>query len=510
MFVPTSLQLVQLISLLVALVFARYFCRRSRSSLPPGPRGLPILGNIFDLPKHSPWLAFADMGKKWGDIVSLTTFGTTLIIVNSVQIAEDLLDARGGNFADRPVIQMGGEMVGFRNVLALSQYGDRVRKERKLFHQLFGNSKAIEQFLPLLRSEIQKLLQNLLQKPRAALNQALYRASGAIVLRVAYGYDLAEGNDPFLELFDRRAVVAAQATQPTASLVDLLPFLRYWPAWLPGGHFHTVAKSWGKILQDSVDVPHAYVKSRMASENAQHSFTSALLHERPDEEYLIKWAASAITSGGSTTTSSQLEAFFLAMSLYPEVQAEAQRELDKVVGTDRLPDISDRPHLPYVNALCKEILRWHNAAPMGIPHRTREDSIYEREGHPSLFIPKNSLIIANIWNMAHNGEMYSDPMAFSPGRFISTETRDAEPDPARLCFGYGRRICPGKLLADASLFMTCSAVLAVFNIEKVYKDGVAVVPQLGQTTGTVSQPLPFECIVKARNAEVISLIHGID
>lgn len=53
------------------------------------------------------------------------------------------------------------------------------------------------------------------------------------------------------------------------------------------------------------------------------------------------------------------------MSLYPDVQAEAQRELDKVVGNDRLPDVSDRPDLPYLNALCKEVLRWHNAAPTG-------------------------------------------------------------------------------------------------------------------------------------------------
>lgn len=65
-------------------------------------------------------------------------------------------------------------------------------------------------------------------------------------------------------------------------------------------------------------------------------------------------------------TAAQLEAFFLAMSLYPEVQAAAQEELDRVVGNDRLPDISDRSQLPYVDALCKEVLRWHVAIPIGI------------------------------------------------------------------------------------------------------------------------------------------------
>jgi hypothetical protein len=51
-------------------------------------------------------------------------------------------------------------------------------------------------------------------------------------------------------------------------------------------------------------------------------------------------------------TASQLEAFFLAMMLYPAVQATAQRELDRVVGQDRLPDINDRAQLPYIDALC--------------------------------------------------------------------------------------------------------------------------------------------------------------
>lgn len=84
-----------------------------------------------------------------------------MVIVNSLKVAEDLLDVRGANFSDRPVIPMGGELVGFNNALSLSQYGDRVRAERKLFHKLFGTQAAIKQFVPLLYSEIHKLLQNL-------------------------------------------------------------------------------------------------------------------------------------------------------------------------------------------------------------------------------------------------------------------------------------------------------------------------------------------------------------
>ena len=57
--------------------------------------------------------------------------------------------------------------------------------------------------------------------------------------------------------------------------------------------------------------------------------------------------------------------FFLAMTMYPEIQRKAQEELDSVVGTDRLPDFSDEPSLPYTSAVMKEVLRWQQVAPFG-------------------------------------------------------------------------------------------------------------------------------------------------
>ena len=85
-------------------------------------------------------------------------------------------------------------------------------------------------------------------------------------------------------------------------------------------------------------------------------------------------------------------AFFLAMALHPEVQKKAQQELDAVVGTERLPDFSDRPSLPYITAIVKELLRWHPALPTGVPRRSLADDEYN--GH---LIPGGTTIFVNIW-----------------------------------------------------------------------------------------------------------------
>ncbi|KAJ7210495.1 cytochrome P450 [Mycena pura] len=495
---------------LTVIISLHYIRKKRRPPLPPGPRGLPFFGNVFDVPTGNHSVKWAEIGDVWGDISSLTAFGHTMIIVNSVKIAEDLLDVRGANFSDRPVLPMGGKLTGFDNGLPLSHYGDRVRKERKLFHQLFGTQAAIKQFIPLLSTEIHNLLRGIVLNP-GKLIEEIERSTGAIALRIAYGYRLCDGpdQDAFFEMFKTMGHHFSILTTPAAFLVDIIPLCRYWPEWLPGGGFHTTARVWSKQLYDTIDAGLEYVKKEMAAGTAETSFLSTLLEEKRHEDHLIKWAAATIEVGGSDTTAAQLEAFLLAMTLYPDVQAAAQKEIDAVIGNDRLPDISDRTQLPYVDALCKEVLRWHIAGPLAVQHRAREDYIYHRGGDlESLLIPKDSIVIVNIWKMTHDPERYENPMVFNPSRFIATEGKEAEQDPARICFGYGRRICPGRLLGDTTVFMGCSAILSVFNISKARENGVVVEPHVGHTSATVSHVLPFKCVVEPRNARALALIHS--
>jgi cytochrome P450 len=91
-------------------------------------------------------------------------------------------------------------------------------------------------------------------------------------------------------------------------------------------------------------------------------------------------------------TVNTLHIFILAMVLSPEVQKKAQAELDAVVGPNRLPEFEDRNNLPYINALCKETLRWHPLLPLGFAHATTQDDIYN-----GYFIPKGAIIFGNSW-----------------------------------------------------------------------------------------------------------------
>ena len=123
------------------------------------------------------------------------------------------------------------------------------------------------------------------------------------------------------------------------------------------------------------------------------------------------------------------------MVLNPEVMKKAQEELDRVVGRGHLPDFSDRENLPYINAVVKELLRWSPPAPISIPNRTMQDDVYR-----GYFIPTGATVIQNVWAICRDPNIYPDPEAFNPDRFL----KDGKIDPLVFSpedrvFGAGRR-----------------------------------------------------------------------
>ena len=80
------------------------------------------------------------------------------------------------------------------------------------------------------------------------------------------------------------------------------------------------------------------------------------------------------------------------MTMNPEIQKKAQEEIDAVVGNTRLPDYDDRPSLPYIEAVYREVLRIDPPAPTGVPHAATEDDYYK-----GYFIPKGTFILPNSW-----------------------------------------------------------------------------------------------------------------
>ncbi|KAG6896182.1 hypothetical protein C0992_009840 [Termitomyces sp. T32_za158] len=190
--------------------------------------------------------------------------------------------------------------------------------------------------------------------------------------------------------FNERAIdKLSQSIFPGAMVVNALPILRHIPPWFPGTGFHTFAAETRVYTSQMLEVPFKYVKDQMVAGVELSSLAERLLKRnstlgpRASLEADLKCITATAFVGGSDTTVSASATFIYAMLINHDAQRKAQDEIDNIVGCNKLPDFSDRPNLPYVEAVYREVMRWRPVLPLGVSHSTSADDVYN-----GYFIPK--------------------------------------------------------------------------------------------------------------------------
>ncbi|KAF8914434.1 cytochrome P450 [Gymnopilus junonius] len=489
--------------------------------LPPGPKQEWLTGNVHQLPRIHPWLTFTSWSKIYGPVIYLRTFNKSTIILNSGKAALELLESRSGITSDRPASLMGGKISGRKvpGVFRTSSTDPRFQFFRRLLRNGL-NPRASKDYRPIQLQENQILLQNLTNFPQD-YGAHIRRNAVAVVLKVAYGYQVESNDDPLVHQLEHTFKLAGSLNAPGKYWVEYFPILRFIPSWFPGGGFKKIARAIGQEMKRTEMAPFEWAKNQIERGEFVESFTSKHLlegGETLDENSLsdIRLCAAALYVGGGDTTVSALLTFILLMTLHPEIQKRAQKDID-ALAPNRLPSHDDYESLPYIRAIIKETLRWGPVAPLGLSHRAMEDDIYE-----NYFIPKGATIIANIWcvhaisdsptpidgpsrAIVHDEEIYPDPHVFNPERHLGNP-EERQLDPFKFVFGFGRRACPGAHLAEMSLFLNITSILAVFDISKaVDKKGMEIEPKIEWSSGTTMHLKPFQCQIKPRSKERQSL-----
>ncbi|KAH9917465.1 cytochrome P450 [Fomitopsis serialis] len=475
---------------------------RRPGSVPPGPTGWPFIGNILDLRTPQPWITFAEWSARWGNIMQIDLLGQPLVIVGSHKTAVDMLERKTSMYSDRPRLTFMGRLVGWDRLTALLPYGPRWRETRRLFTPALGSRASVVAFEPIMNVQITRFLPRIMKSPDNIVDQVVRTVAGT-TLMIVYGYNLREDDNTFVDIARAAMPEFSSGFLPGAYLVDLLPILKYVPSWMPGSGWKKLVKTWKHDLNTLLDTPYEYVKEEIANGSTFPSFVSLCLGDSPDaeREELVKTAASSLYIGAVDSTSSAVTTFFHAMAKHPEVQKKAQEEIDRAVGTDRLPLLQDRHRLPYIDAIISEVLRWKPAVPLGMPHRLEQDDVHE-----GFYLREGSIVVANIWQMLHDSDTYAEPEVFNPERFIASEKREAEMDPRTIIWGFGRRSCPGLYLADTCIFLAVVQILAAFKITT--QDG-GNIQDSDYTTGIISHPGPAQCTASPRSAKAEALIRSV-
>ncbi|KAJ3804879.1 cytochrome P450 [Lentinula aff. lateritia] len=432
-----------LISLpLLALVF---YTKRHTAQLPPGPPRKWILGNLLDLLKTNDLLALVDTWQNdYGDIVSLECFGLTVIFLNNLECCIDLLERRAGNYSHRPKMPFVRELVGLDKSFGFMDFSEESVRGRRIANLAFKAS-AVRQYSPALQDNTVILMQDLLNLPED-FESVLERRNIQLALSLIFGIRLDETNQHYITTTMDCINKIAGNVLPGSRIVDFLPVLfletplvKYLPPWVP---FKRDAQQLNALVNEAFGRPFGDAKRRIADAIFHPSFVSLILSseevqgdiDTEDFQEMMKWISGTMFMAAAESTTSTVRVFFKAMARNPEVQAQAQKELDRVLGT-RLPTMSDRKSLPYLNALLQEVIRWESIVPTGFPRRAHADDVYK-----GMFIPKGAVILANSRSISRHEHGKGSPNDFDPTRFL--EGGGARPVRDYI-FGFGRRECPG-------------------------------------------------------------------
>ncbi|KAI9444580.1 cytochrome P450 [Lactarius indigo] len=418
----------------------------------------------------------------------LTALGQPILVLNSLKAASELLDRRANIYSGRPRLIMAQEIISGGLMFALLNHvDDRWRRSRRASYQALTKA-AVRGYHNILRKEAR----NTFNAPAASATMS-----------ILYDY-------PTLETENDESLKEILAYTARAYFVELFPWMLHIPErfarWKYEGN------------RDFIRFNHLFKSlfnrvSSALSEGSERPSISASLLKGSEHNQLTRqemaWFSGSLFVAGAETTSTTMNWWAVAMIAHPEVQKRAQLELDAVVGRSRAPTFSDAPNLPYIQAIVKEVLRWRPPLPFSLPHSTMEDDWYN-----GMFIPKGTICLPNIMQCNRDSYYGDDAENFRPERFLDAHG-GILPGPAETheeghgTYGFGKRACMGKHVANETLFISIAMALWSLTLEPA-RDGdgneVPIDVDAFVDTGMTLRSAPYECKITPRFGEVVSIL----
>ncbi|KAH9053934.1 cytochrome P450 [Lactarius vividus] len=472
--------------------------------LPPGPRGLPLIGDVIHIADQE-WLASPQRRDDYGDVMYINALGTGMLIINSQRAAVDLLEKRSTIYSSRPHYISAGDFMTKNLSFTLTPHGDLLRHFRRVTAEGFSKS-AVQQFHPIQNREAIMLALALIKSPPTLANH-FHRHAWSIMLSVDYHLPPVESKDDPSEI-EGHVRRFLHEIHPGTRLVEYFPWLRYVPnrfaKWKRNSQYwfvqdsHMFQRLLGKVVDDLANgIDRPSFGATIIKTQSRHGLS----------ELEQAWLAGDTLAAGGETTSTTLHWWILAMLAYPNVQARAHAELDEVVGRGRPPTFADVPFLPYIRAMVKETVRWAPTVPLGVPHASTEDDWYE-----GMFIPKGTVCLQNMRVLNFDPDVFGGNAAeFDPSRYLDEKGRVKVlmrgREEGHVSFGFGRRVCPGRHVAEGTLAIDFATLLWAMRFERPEGSrGELDVRTLVQS-GLTAHPVPFECKVVPRFTEAEALLN---
>ncbi|XP_060030224.1 cytochrome P450 1A2 isoform X2 [Erinaceus europaeus] len=430
---------------------------------PPGPWGWPLLGHALSLGR-APHETLARLSQRYGPVLQVRLGLTPVLVLGGPHAIRQALVRQADAFKGRPALHTFSLVADGQSLTFSPDSGPVWAARRRLAQSaLRGFSGAADPGAACSRLETHVAREaEALAARFLALTEGpgrfdpyelLAEAAAGVVGAVCFGARFPRGSPEMLALV--RGSHDFVETAGSGHPADFLPILRLLPS--PSlRRFEAFNRRFLGFLQRT-----AQEHKRQFNKDCVQDLVGALLkHSMETSGRLVPQAqivnlVNDIFGAGFDTVTTALSWSLLYLVTHPDVQEKIHRELDAVVGRARRPRLSDRPQLPYLEAFILETFRHSSFVPFTIPHSTTRDTTLN-----GFYIPKGTCVFVNQWQVNHDPELWGDPGAFRPERFLGSEGRvDRALAEQVLLFGLGRRRCVGEGLARAELFLFLALLL---------------------------------------------------
>ncbi|KAJ8771114.1 hypothetical protein K2173_023439 [Erythroxylum novogranatense] len=466
---PLPMTLLLIVPLLFLLgLFSRL---RRRLPYPPGPKGLPIIGNMLMMDQLT-HRGLAKLAKEYGGLFHLKMGSLHMMAVSSPEIARQVLQVQDNIFSNRPSTIAISYLTYDRADMAFANYGPFWRQMRKICVMKLFSRKRAESW-DSVRGEVDVVVKTVAANTGKPVNvgQLIFTLTMNITYRAAFG-SVNKGQEEFIRILQEFSKLFG-----AFNIADFIPSL----GWMDPQGLNTRVADARSALDKFIDlIIDEHIQKRAQNNNVPEDGNTDMVDDllafysdeakvnvSEDLQNSIKLTRANIKAiimdvmfGGTETVASAIEWSLAELMRSPEDMKRVQQELADVVGLERRVEESDFDKLTFLKCTLKETLRLHPPIPL-LLHETAQDA--EVAGY---YIPKKSRVMINAWAIARDNNSWEDPETFRPARFLKEGMPDFKGGNFEFIpFGSGRRSCPGMQLGLYALDLAVAHLLHSFTWE---------------------------------------------
>ncbi|KAG1365385.1 Cytochrome P450 71A9 [Cocos nucifera] len=441
-------------------IFLSVKATQRRPRLPPGPIGLPFIGNLYQLGKL-PYRSLRLLSAKYGPLMSLKLGCMPTIIISSTEMAFEILKTHDLVFCTRP------PLIAFKRYsyggldIAFSPYSEQWKQLRKISMLEVFNAKGVRASQSIREEEVNILVQTIMRQSSSGpvnLSEMSFCLFNNITAQQVFGRRISANGECTSSKYQG-------LLRETFSLLGGFSFGDFFPmmGWLDvltgvqarlERSFHAM----DQLLEEEIE------KHMHGGGNCDDVVSTLLgLQKDPTRGFSlsmdhIKAVVLDMFIAGSDTSTSILVWGMTELMRNPMVMTKAQDEVRGLLGNKGKVEQSDVQRLHYLKLVVKEVLRLHPPGPLLIPRECMQDC--EINGYD---IPKKTRAYVNAWAINRDPRHWQDAEAFMPERFEDNDIDFKGQHFQFLPFGSGRRICPGMSLGMATIDLALANLLYRFD-----------------------------------------------